>query len=61
MTTTQTTNSTLATTTREALIACGVDEALLSGSRQVYSPIDGQHLVNIKERRQPGRCCQSHR
>ena len=49
MTTTQTTNSTLATTTREALIACGVDEALLSGSREVYSPIDGQHLVNIKD------------
>ncbi|MDN6534866.1 MAG: aldehyde dehydrogenase family protein, partial [Yaniella sp.] len=46
--TTQAPESTLATTTREALIACGVDERLLTGPREVYSPNTGEHLINIK-------------
>src|SRR5690625_6035540 len=52
MTATQTTETTLAATTREALIACGVDEQLLSGSREVYSPINGEHLANIPDHNQ---------
>src|SRR5699024_4155229 len=46
--TTQTTESALTTTTRNALLACGVDEQLLTGSREVYSPINGEHIINIK-------------
>lgn len=49
MTATQTTESNLATTTYDALIACGVDKQVLSGSREVYSPINGEHLVNIRD------------
>lgn len=49
MTATQTTETTLAATTRAALIACGVDEQLLSGSREVSSPINGEHLANIQD------------
>src|SRR5699024_5320926 len=43
-----TTESALTTTTRNALLACGVDEQLLTGSREVYSPVNGEHLINIK-------------
>src|SRR5690625_4009979 len=47
--TTQITESTLASKTLAALKACGVDEADLTGPRAVYSPVNGELLVNIKD------------
>lgn len=46
--TSQVHNSTLATNTHSALQACGVEDHLLSGTREVYSPITGERLLNIK-------------
>jgi len=45
--TTQTVDSTLTTKTLEALKACGVDEQQLTGPREVLSPINGEHLLNL--------------
>src|SRR5699024_6692262 len=47
--TTQIAESTLAAKTLAALKACGVDEADLAGPRAVYSPVNGELLVNIKD------------
>lgn len=46
--TAQTDETPLAAETRRALLACGVDEQLLSGSREVSSPVTGEVLMSIQ-------------